>query len=73
MPDTPLFVVVLTANAEAAFSTAPRAIGPFEDFDVAQAFCQALIERYRVEGGEAPDATVVRVETDQPGVVMGEM
>lgn len=73
MPDTPLFVVVLTANAEASFSTAPRAIGPFNDYDVAQAFCQSLIERYRAEGEAAPVATVVRIEADQPGVVMGEI
>jgi hypothetical protein len=73
VPDSPLFVVVLTANAEAAFSTAPRAIGPFTDFDVAQAFCQSLIERYQAEGEDAPVATVVRVESDQPGVVIGEI
>jgi hypothetical protein len=71
--ETPLFVVVLTGNGDASFSVAPRAIGPFEDFDVAQAFTQTLAERYTSEGEQAPDATVVRVESDQPGVVMGEM
>jgi hypothetical protein len=71
--ESPLFVVVLTGNADASFSVAPRAIGPFEDFDVAQAFTQTLAERYKSEGELAPDATVVRVESDLPGVVMGEM
>jgi hypothetical protein len=70
--DTPLFVVVLTGN-DAGFSTAPRAIGPFENFDVAQAFTQTLAERYQASGDEAPDATVVRVEADLPGVVVGEL
>ena len=37
MSETPLFVVVLTGD-EAGFSAAPRAIGPFTDYDVAQAF-----------------------------------
>ena len=72
MSETPLFVVVLTGT-DAAFSTAPRAIGPFENFDVAQAFTQTLAERYQAEGGEAPDVTVVRVEPDLPGVVVGEL
>lgn len=73
MSETPLFVVVLTSNAEAAFSVAPRAIGPFDDYDVAQAFTLTLAERYQAEGEQAPDATVVRVEPDLPGVVIGEM
>jgi hypothetical protein len=71
--ETPLFVVVLTANGDAAFSVAPRAIGPFDDYDVAQAFTLTLAERYQAEGGEVPDATVVRVEPDLPGVVIGEI
>jgi hypothetical protein len=70
--DTPLFVVVLTGD-DNGFSVAPRAIGPFESFDVAQAFTQTLAERYQAEGGTAPDATVVRVEPDLPGVVVGEL
>jgi hypothetical protein len=70
--ETPLFVVVLTED-DASFATAPRAIGPFDNFDIAQAFTQTLAERYRVEGGTAPTATVVRVEADQPGVVIGEL
>lgn len=72
MPESPLFVVVLTGD-ESAFSAGPRAIGPFDDFDVAQAFSLTLIERYRAEGGDVPTATVVRVESDLPGVVVGEM
>lgn len=67
-----MFVVVLTGR-DATFSVAPRAIGPFEDFDVAQAFTMTLAERYDAEGEEPPDATVVRVESDLPGVVVGEM
>lgn len=72
MPDTPLFVVVLTED-DASFAIAPRAIGPFDDFDVAQAFTQTLTERYRAEGGTPPTASVVRVESDLPGVVVGEL
>jgi hypothetical protein len=72
VPDTPLFVVVLTGD-EAGFSAAPRAIGPFDDYDVAQAFTLTLVERYRAEDTEPPTATVVRVESDQPGTVLGEL
>lgn len=70
--ETPLFVVVLTGT-ESGFSVAPRAIGPFDDYDVAQAFSLSLAERYEAEGGDAPTATVVRVEPDQPGTVIGEL
>jgi hypothetical protein len=70
--DTPQFVVVLTGE-DASFSSAPRAIGPFDNFDVAQAFSLTLTERYRTEGEQPPNATVVRVESDQPGVVVGEL
>ncbi len=73
MSETPLFVVVLTGNGDASFSVAPRAIGPFDDYDVAQAFTLTLAERYQAEGEPAPDATVVRVEPDLPGVVIGEI
>jgi hypothetical protein len=72
MPDSPLFVVIVIGD-ENSFSAIPRAIGPFEDFDVAQAFSLTLIERYRAEGGDVPTASVVRVESDLPGVVFGEM
>jgi hypothetical protein len=70
--ETPLFVVVLT-GADASFSTAPRAVGPFDSFDLAQAFSQTLTDRYRAEGDDPPTATVVRVESDLPGVVIGEL
>jgi hypothetical protein len=70
--ETPLFVVVLT-GADASFSVAPRAVGPFDNFDLAQAFSQTLTERYRAEGDDPPTATVVRVEPDLPGVVVGEL
>lgn len=70
--ETPLFVVVLTED-DASFATAPRAVGPFDNFDVAQAFTQTLTERYRAEGGTPPNAAVVRVESDLPGVVVGEL
>jgi hypothetical protein len=70
--ETPIFVVVLTGD-DGSFFSAPRAVGPFDDFDVAQAFSQTLTERYRAEGGGAPNASVVRVESDLPGVVVGEL
>jgi hypothetical protein len=70
--ETPIFVVVLTGD-DSGFSATPRAIGPFEDFDVAQAFTLTLAERYAAEGEQPPVATVVRVEPDLPGVVIGEM
>jgi hypothetical protein len=68
----PLFVVVLTED-DASFATTPRAIGPFDSYDVAQAFTQTLTERYRAEGETVPTASVVRVEPDLPGVVVGEL
>jgi hypothetical protein len=70
--ETPMFVVVLTGD-EGGFAMAPRAIGPFDDFDVAQAFTQTLAERYQAEGAAPPDVYVVRVEPDLPGVVVGEL
>lgn len=70
--ETPLFVVVLTDD-DSSFATIPRAVGPFDNYDVAQAFTQTLTERYRVEGGTPPTANVVRVEPDLPGVVVGEL
>lgn len=72
MSETPLFVVVLTGE-DGSFAVVPRAIGPFDSFDVAQAFTQTLTERYRAEGGDIPTVTVVRVESDLPGVVIGEL
>jgi len=70
--ETPLFVVVLT-GPDSGFSTAPRAVGPFDNYDVAQAFTLTLAQRYEAEGEQAPTATVVRVEPDLPGVVVGEL
>lgn len=66
-----MFVVVLTGDS--SFAMAPRAIGPFDSFDVAQAFTQTSVERYRVEGDDPPSVAVVRVESDLPGVVVGEL
>jgi hypothetical protein len=68
---TPLFVVVLTDNGQ--LLPGPRAVGPFDNFDVAQAFRQTLLDRWSTESGTVPDATVVRVEPDLPGVVVGEL
>lgn len=68
-----MFVVVITENFEQAFA-APRAVGPFATFDLAQAFSLTLIEKWEAEqGGDAPTATVVRLEEDHPGVVVGEL
>ena len=72
MSDTPLFVVVLT-GADTSFAVAPRAIGPFDSYDVAQAFTLTLTERFAAEKADAPTASVVRLESDQPGVVVGEL
>jgi hypothetical protein len=70
--EAPLFVVVLTGS-QGGFAITPRAIGPFDNYDVAQAFTLTLAERYEAEGDDAPEATVVRVEPDLPGVVVGEL
>lgn len=68
-----MFVVILTEAATAAFS-APRAVGPFDDFDTAQAFAAVLVAQWEAEqGDDAPQATVVRVEEPRPGVVVGEL
>lgn len=70
----PMFVVVLTDSEQATTGMGtPRAVGPFDDFDVAQAFCQTLVERWESEGRPPPVANVVRVESDYPGVVVGEL
>ncbi len=66
-----MFVVVLTDEGQ--LLTGPRAVGPFDSFDAAQAFSTTLTERWRTEGGPVPDATVVRVEEPEPGVVVGEL
>ena len=66
-----VFVVVLTDEGQQLVG--PRAVGPFEDFDAAQQCSQALVQKWEVESGQAPTATVVRVETPVPGIVVGEI
>lgn len=65
-----MFVVLLTDEGQ--LLTTPRAVGPFEEFDIAQAFSNTLIKTWESEG-PAPQATVVRVEEPMPGVVVGEL
>ncbi|MEP6851590.1 MAG: hypothetical protein ABJA87_02850 [bacterium] len=68
-----MFVVILTGATGAVF-TAPRAVGPFDDFDTAQTFQNTLVEQWAREAGdETPTATVARVEEALPGVVVGEI
>jgi hypothetical protein len=68
-----MFVVILTGDAGQVF-VAPRAVGPFDEFDAAQAFLSTLIAQWEAEGNRnAPTATVVRVEQARPGVVVGEI
>jgi hypothetical protein len=66
-----VFVVVLTDEGQQLVG--PRAVGPFEDFDTAQACRNALIQQWEVESGKAPQANVVRIEAPLPGVVVGEI
>jgi len=66
-----MFVVVIT-NPDEPF-VAPRAVGPFEDYDLAQAFSQTLIQKWEATGGSLPTASVTRVEETHPGVVIGEI
>ncbi|MGI8666357.1 MAG: hypothetical protein ACR2N4_10045 [Jatrophihabitans sp.] len=66
-----MFVVVITDPQEP--SVTPRAVGPFDDFDLAQAFGQTLVEKWQSAGGPCPIASVTRVEQSQPGVVIGEI
>jgi hypothetical protein len=68
--ETPLFVVVLTGQAH---SSVPRAVGPFDNYDVAQSFMQTLLDRWQAQDDDVPRASVVRVESDYPGVVVGEL
>ena len=68
-----MFVVIIGESQEHAFS-APRAVGPFETFDLAQAFALTLHEKWAAEDGpNAPTATVVHLEEARPGVVVGEL
>jgi hypothetical protein len=66
-----VFVVLLTDEGQ--LLTAPRAVGPFNDFDIAQAFSNTLLETWKSQDGKAPQTTVVRVEEPMPGVVVGEI
>ncbi|MDQ1735928.1 MAG: hypothetical protein QOH56_2179 [Pseudonocardiales bacterium] len=66
-----MFVVVITEPDQPM--VAPRATGPFDTFDLAQAFSQTLIDKWQAAGGDIPSATVVRVEETLPGVVVGEL
>ena len=66
-----MFVVLLTDEGQ--LLTAPRAVGPFDDFDIAQAFSNTLLETWKSSDGRAPQTTVVRVEEPMPGVVVGEI
>jgi hypothetical protein len=68
-----MFVVILTGEAGQVI-TAPRAVGPFDDFDAAQTFCNELVAQWQAEDGdETPSAAVTRVEEPLPGVVVGEL
>ena len=66
-----VFVVVLTDEGQQLVG--PRAVGPFDDYDAAQRCGNAIIEQWEVASGQAPTATVVRVETPVPGIVVGEL
>ncbi len=66
-----MFVVVIT-DPDAPL-VPPRAVGPFEDFDTAQAFSQTLVAKWQDSAGGSPMASVTRVEESQPGVVVGEI
>ncbi len=68
-----MFVVIIGESQEHAFA-APRAVGPFETFDLAQAFSLTLEQKWHAEdGAAAPTAWVVRVEDAIPGIVLGEL
>jgi len=64
-------LVVVPVDGDVSFATRPRAIAPFGAFDVAQAFTQTVADRYRAGGGAAPIASVVRLESDLLGAVVG--
>ncbi len=68
-----MFVVILTGEAGQVF-TAPRAVGPFDDFDAAQNFRNDLLAQWEAEdSGDQPSAAVARVEEPISGVVVGEI
>ena len=66
-----MFVVVITNPEEPMIS--PRAIGPFDTFDLAQAFSQTLLDKWQATTEATPVATVLRLEQAMPGVVVGEL
>lgn len=66
-----MFVVVLTDDGQQLVG--PRAVGPFDDYDAAQESANALVQQWQVESGDAPNATVVRIEEPITGVVVGEI
>lgn len=67
-----MFVVVLTDEGQQLVG--PRAVGPFDDFDAAQAFRNELVAQWEAEdAAETPSAAVTRVEEPLPGVVVGEI
>ena len=68
-----MFVVILTGEAGQVI-TAPRAVGPFDNFDAAQSFRNDLVAQWEAAGSDAqPAAVVARVEEAMPGVVVGEI
>lgn len=66
-----MFVVVLTDDGQQLVG--PRAVGPFDDWDAAQACANALVEQWETESGSAPQAAVVRIEEPDTGGVVGEI
>ncbi len=66
-----MFVVVLTDEGQQLVG--PRAVGPFDDFDAAQACARQIVEQWQIEDGRAPQATVVHCEEPLPGAVVGEV
>jgi hypothetical protein len=66
-----VFVVVLTDEGQQLVG--PRAVGPFESWDAAQASANALTDQWSKESRDVPTATVVRIEEPITGVVVGEI
>jgi hypothetical protein len=68
-----MFVVILTGETGLTVP-APRAVGPFNAWDEANAMAARLIAQFEAEDSESvPTATVARVEEPLPGVVVGEI
>ncbi len=66
-----MFVVIVTVPDQPM--VAPRAIGPFDSWDLAQAFSQTLMDKWEATNDDTAVATVTRVEEALPGVVVGEL